>query len=101
MRVCGIHDGHNASACLIDDGRIVAAIEEERILRIGRRRKYCNAATGVCSNTSSPRADPDRVPRRPAARDRVAAVNEELVDRSAVRVRPCMSGSPISEGHRF
>ena len=34
MRVLGIHDGHNASACLLEDGRVVAAIQEERLSRI-------------------------------------------------------------------
>ncbi|MCQ1539536.1 hypothetical protein FTO68_11165 [Methanocalculus taiwanensis] len=31
MKVIGIHDGHNASACLIDDGKIVYCIQEERL----------------------------------------------------------------------
>ena len=34
MRILGIHDGHNAAACLLEDGRIVAAIQEERLTRI-------------------------------------------------------------------
>jgi carbamoyltransferase len=34
MRIIGIHDGHNASACLLEDGRIVAAIQEERLRRV-------------------------------------------------------------------
>ncbi len=34
MKVLGIHDGHNASACMIEDGRITAAIEQERIVRV-------------------------------------------------------------------
>jgi carbamoyltransferase len=31
--VLGIHDGHNAAAALLQDGRIVAAVQEERITR--------------------------------------------------------------------
>lgn len=31
MKVIGIHDGHNASACLINDGKIVYCIQEERL----------------------------------------------------------------------
>lgn len=27
----GIHDGHNSAACLMKDGKILAAIQEERI----------------------------------------------------------------------
>jgi carbamoyltransferase len=34
MRIIGIHDGHNASACLLTDGQIEYAIQEERISRI-------------------------------------------------------------------
>jgi len=34
MKVLGIHDGHNASACMLEDGRITAAIEQERIVRV-------------------------------------------------------------------
>src|SRR3989344_106846 len=31
MRVLGIHDGHNASVCLLEDGKIKFAIQEERL----------------------------------------------------------------------
>ena len=34
MKILGIHTGHNASACLLDDGKICAAIQEERLTRI-------------------------------------------------------------------
>lgn len=34
MRILGIHDGHNASAALLVDGRVVAAVQEERVVRI-------------------------------------------------------------------
>ena len=30
MYVLGIHDGHNASAALLQDGRVIAAVQEER-----------------------------------------------------------------------
>jgi carbamoyltransferase len=30
MYVLGIHDGHNASAALLHDGRVIAAVQEER-----------------------------------------------------------------------
>lgn len=33
MNILGIHDGHNAAACLISAGRITAAIQEERLRR--------------------------------------------------------------------
>jgi carbamoyltransferase len=31
MRILGVHDGHNASACLYEDGELKAAIQEERL----------------------------------------------------------------------
>ena len=34
MYILGIHDGHNAAAALLKDGKIVAAIQEERVCRI-------------------------------------------------------------------
>jgi carbamoyltransferase len=34
MIVLGIHEGHDASACVLRDGTIVAAVEEERIRRV-------------------------------------------------------------------
>jgi carbamoyltransferase len=34
MLVLGIHDGHNASACLYRDGAVEAAIQEERLCRV-------------------------------------------------------------------
>ncbi len=33
MRILGIHDSHNASAALLEDGRLVAAVQEERLTR--------------------------------------------------------------------
>lgn len=33
MRILGIHDGHNATACLFEDGKIKWVIQEERIRR--------------------------------------------------------------------
>lgn len=34
MKVLGINDGHNAAACLYEDGQIVAAVQEERLRRV-------------------------------------------------------------------
>jgi carbamoyltransferase len=34
MLILGIHDGHNASACLYRDGVVEAAIQEERLCRV-------------------------------------------------------------------
>jgi carbamoyltransferase len=34
MKVLGIHDGHNASACLFADGEVQVALQEERLRRV-------------------------------------------------------------------
>jgi len=34
MKILGIHDGHNASACLLIDGKIECCIQEERLTNI-------------------------------------------------------------------
>ena len=38
MRILGIHDGHNASAALVIDGQVVAAVQEERF---NRQKNWC------------------------------------------------------------
>ncbi|TLY36327.1 MAG: carbamoyltransferase, partial [Nitrospirae bacterium] len=34
MKILGINDGHNAAACLYEDGLLTAAIQEERLRRV-------------------------------------------------------------------
>ncbi len=34
MFILGIHDGHNASAALLKDGELIAAVQEERFTRV-------------------------------------------------------------------
>src|SRR3989344_2023703 len=34
MKILGLYDGHNATAVLLEDGKILAAVEEERLSRI-------------------------------------------------------------------
>jgi carbamoyltransferase len=33
MKILGIQDGHSASAALVEDGVVVAAVQEERLTR--------------------------------------------------------------------
>jgi carbamoyltransferase len=44
MRVLGIHDGHNASVCLIENGRIKFAIQEERLVNQKNKSGFPNKA---------------------------------------------------------
>ena len=39
MIILGIYDGHNASAALLIDGKIIGAVQEERFSRI--KNDYC------------------------------------------------------------
>jgi carbamoyltransferase len=34
MNILGIHDGHNAAACLLSDGNVLMALQEERLRRV-------------------------------------------------------------------
>ncbi len=50
MIILGIHDGHNASACLLVDGKIVAAVQEERFTRVKNQAGFpANAIEWVLS----------------------------------------------------
>jgi len=40
MIILGLWDGHNASACLLADGRLVAAMAEERLTRVKMQRGF-------------------------------------------------------------
>ena len=34
MKILGLHDGHNSTACLLEDGKILQVLQEERIKRV-------------------------------------------------------------------
>ncbi|MDD5681496.1 MAG: carbamoyltransferase N-terminal domain-containing protein, partial [Candidatus Omnitrophica bacterium] len=60
--VLGIHDGHNASACLLRDGRITAAVSEERLSRVKNDFGYPRRAVEkVLEMSGLSGADIDRV----------------------------------------
>ncbi|MFY7851514.1 MAG: carbamoyltransferase N-terminal domain-containing protein [Brevundimonas sp.] len=40
MIILGIHDGHNSSAALLVDGKLIAALAEERLSRNKRQYGY-------------------------------------------------------------
>ena len=48
MIVLGIHDGHNASACLMVDGKLEAMVEEERFSRLKMDCGYPIEAVDFC-----------------------------------------------------
>ena len=66
--VLGVHDGHNASAALLRDGRIELALQEERLTRVknqgdapaGAVRAALAAANGGLSPAASARGGAER-----------------------------------------
>jgi len=67
MRVLGIYDGHNCGSAIIEDGKILAAIEEERLSRIklhdGRTKQGPpeRSLSWVLEYTKSERSNIDRI----------------------------------------
>ncbi len=48
MKILGIHDGHNGTAALFEDGRILAAVSEERLARIKNLDCFPSRAIADC-----------------------------------------------------
>ncbi len=44
MKILGIQDGHSASAAIVEDGRILAAVQEERLTRAKNQSGFPNLA---------------------------------------------------------
>ena len=62
MVILGIHDGHNASAALIKDGKLVCALAEERFSREKNRFGYpAKAIEAILSYAGLQKNDIDRV----------------------------------------
>src|SRR5687768_16948633 len=62
MKILGIHDGHNASACLLENGVIRAAVQEERLSRLKNHNGFpARAIEWVLSSTGTAPDGLDRV----------------------------------------
>jgi carbamoyltransferase len=48
MLTLGVHDGHTATACLFEDGKVIACISEERLNRIKEWSGFPEAAIRKC-----------------------------------------------------
>ena len=48
MLTLGIHDGHTATACLLEDGKVVACVSEERLVRDKERSGFPLKAIHEC-----------------------------------------------------
>ena len=62
MKILGINDAHNASACVVEDGVVRAALQEERLTRV--KNEFCfphRAVEWVLSETDTKPQDVDYV----------------------------------------
>lgn len=80
MCIIGIHDGHGAAACLLEDGRITAAVQEERLTRIKNHDTFpSQAAHWVLEQGGLSWSDIDAVAmnglHQPIHRDRTALIH--------------------------
>lgn len=106
MRVLGIHDGHNAAAALVVDGRVVAAAQEERF----RREKNwsglpTHAIAWVLRYANMNVGDLDAVAMNgyhmPYPKDRQALLEEyRTTGTLPMRVRRIARNSPLRAAHR-
>ena len=62
MKILGIHDGHNASACLLEDGVVRAAVQEERLSRLKNHNGFpARAIRWVLSSTGTEPGQLDKI----------------------------------------
>lgn len=62
MKILGIHDGHNASACLLEDGVVRAAVQEERLSRLKNHNGFpARAVQWVLASTGTAPDQLDKV----------------------------------------
>jgi carbamoyltransferase len=69
MNILGIHDGHNASACLIIDGKLVCALGEERLSK--EKHHYGFPARAIETVLATAKIKPNQI-------DRVAMATKTL-----------------------
>ena len=62
MNILGIWDGHDSGAALLQDGRLAAAINEERLTRRKLEMRFPSRSIDACSSTRG-RARRDRISR--------------------------------------
>jgi carbamoyltransferase len=70
VKILGINDQHNASACLLEDGVIVAAVQEERFSRI--KNQFCFPERSVAWLLATTETRPEEL-------DSVAIASEHII----------------------
>ncbi|GGI05442.1 carbamoyltransferase C-terminal domain-containing protein [Egicoccus halophilus] len=101
MRILGVNDQHNASACLVEDGRVVAAVQEERFTRI--KNHYCFPQQSVAWLLQATETDPEQLDGVAVASEHIpgAFTGTDLIrsyvegDRVNARVRRAARRSPL------
>lgn len=106
VNVLGIHDGHNASAAVLIDGRVVAAVQEERLTGV-KNQQGCPALAMTevlrLSGLAWPAIDAVALHGRhmPAARTRDELFEHyRNVGRASGRVRGLLRGTPVNHLYR-
>ncbi|QQS37252.1 MAG: hypothetical protein IPM56_04670 [Ignavibacteriales bacterium] len=83
MKIISIHDGHNASACLLNNGKIEFAIEEERLTHIKNQSSFpTNSLKFILDQCNLKPSDIDKFvfssKHMPAYKNREELMNEYL-----------------------
>lgn len=86
--ILGIHDGrHNAAAAILDGGRIVAAVQEERLTLCTT---VCQLAFTTIPGTVTPNLNPDLL-----LRLGTAGSLERFVQIRVLRIRRALQGDQV------
>lgn len=87
MTTLGVNDGHDAGACLLDAGRIVAAVSEERLTGRKRQAGFPRAAIRYCLRDAGLDA---RDVHRVLVAERSGRALHRLLDRRYRQTDPCL-----------
>ncbi|MFH1277511.1 MAG: carbamoyltransferase C-terminal domain-containing protein [Candidatus Eisenbacteria bacterium] len=106
MKILGIHDGHNAAACLVEDGVVVAALQEERLTRSKNQFSFpTGAIRWVLESTGTDPGEIDFVAMHskhvPYAKTREEMLEEYAASQSlSYAFRQIMKKTPATAIHR-
>lgn len=106
MRVLSLHDGHNASACLMENGQLEFAIQEERLTRIKNHSAFPRES--LLTTLDYAQLDPREIEwlvftsyHMPANKDRHELMNEYRHSSSAsTRLKRIAKKTPLLTTHQ-
>ncbi len=106
MKILGIHDGHNAAACLVEDGVVRAAVQEERLTRVKNEFAFPHRAVAwILASTGTAPGELDRVAMHsvhmPSPKDKDAILAEYAATESVgTRLKRVLKKTPALAVHR-